>query len=81
MKPKLKGEIIMKQKKEQYFRRQGLWGVASVIFAVISCIAGDALVGLFFAAAGVYLIFTSDMVWTNDLYFEIKEMEREKESE
>ena len=69
----------MKQKKNEYFKRQGLWGVAAIILAVYMTIAGDALLGLLFTAFGLYLIFTKKMVWTNDLYFEIKEMEKGSE--
>lgn len=71
----------MKEKKSQYYKIQGIWGVIGILLGAFMWIAGDALLGVLFIAAGIYLIFTEDMVVTNELQFEIEESERAKESE
>ncbi len=59
---------IHRQKRREYFRMQKLIGVASILFAVLTLWLGIAIEAtecgmiIFAIPAGLYLIFTRDMV-------------------
>lgn len=65
-------------KRQWYFIKQKLIGIGVIIFGIISVIIleGDITACVVSVPAGVALIFTKQMVWMDDYYYEIEEKER-----
>lgn len=63
-----------KSKRYYYFRKQKLYGVALIVLGVLSGILldGDITVALLLVPLGAYLIFTKDMVITDDYFYEME---------
>lgn len=62
-------------KKQKYFLTQKLLGVLMLIVSVISMIIldGDITVALFTVPIGLTLLFSKEMIFTNEYFFEVKE--------
>ena len=63
--------------RERYFVKQKLLGVVLAILGIITIILGEGI-GLLLVIGGGYIIFTKEMVLTNDYFFEQEEIENEE---
>lgn len=70
---------MVMDKRKQYFIRQKLYGVGLLVLtAVIFMVMTDVTFTLVTAPLGLWLLFTKEMVITDDYFFEVNE---EKEEE
>ena len=67
-------------KRQKYFLKQKLMGVLAVAMAILSVflLEGDATVALFIAPMGLALIFSKDMIWMDNYFFEVEEAKRRR---
>ena len=66
-------------KHKLYFIKQKLYGVGLLILtAVIFMVMTDVTFTLVTAPLGLWLLFTKEMVITDDYFFEVKEQESEE---
>lgn len=63
-------------KRKAYFRRQRLFGLGVLLLAIISAVVVDIAVGVFLGILCIPLIFSKDMIMTDEYFYEVEE-ERE----
>lgn len=72
-------------RRQQYFLKQKLIGVGYILLPIILAIVttlGECLVmGFFTWPMGLLMIFTKEMVWEDDYYFEVSEYGFEDDEE
>jgi hypothetical protein len=63
-----------KSKRYYYFRKQRWYGVGLLVIAILSAIIleGDITAAIIIAIPAIYLLFTKDMVITDDYFYEME---------
>lgn len=61
-------------RKRHYFRKQRLMGLLLALLGVLSAfvLEGDITVALLIVPMGLYLVFTKEMFWMDNYYYECK---------
>lgn len=61
-------------RKRRYFRKQKLMGLALALLGVLSAfiLEGDITVAILLVPFGLYVVFTKEMLWMDDYYYECK---------
>ena len=74
-------------RKQKYFLKQKLIGLAVIILAVLIMMFGPNILGeasgsfvLIFLAGGNILLFSKDMIWVDNYFREVEEKEKEERS-
>lgn len=71
-----------RQQRRWYFIKQRLFGIALLVFTVLATMMldGDATIGFVTVPLGLCLIFSKEMLITNDFYWQTKERAKNERS-
>ena len=71
----------MDKRKQKYFRKQKIFGIVTILLAVISAIIlnGDITIAMFLVPLGLYTVFTKEMVFVDDYFFEMNDVNKDRE--
>ena len=71
----------MDKRKQKYFRKQKIFGIVTILLAVISAIIlnGDITIAIFLVPLGLYTVFTKEMVFVDEYFFEMNDVNKDKE--
>ena len=71
----------MDKRKQKYFRKQKIFGIVMILLAVISAIIlnGDITIAMFLVPLGLYTVFTKEMVFVDDYFFEMNDVNKDEE--
>ena len=71
----------MDKRKQKYFRKQKIFGIMMILLAVISAIIlnGDITIAIFLVPLGLYTVFTKEMVFVDDYFFEMNDVNKDEE--
>ena len=71
----------MDKRKQKYFRKQKIFGIVTILLAVISAIIlnGDITIAMFLVPLGLYTVFTKEMVFVDEYFFEMNDVNKDEE--